>query len=470
MSLEDQEDHGKEVVADLWSGPIEYRVIATKGKGERLDRPELAEIEAMIRTGELDLLVCEDIGRMVRGTEAVRLCGIAVDHGTRVLAPNDCIDTADDDLGGDRHPGVPRPRRPQPPHFEANQAQDDESLPKASAAHRHARSTATSSHRVPRPTTTGTRIPPQSRFMKSGSASLRETLNCSAVADWLNEQGVPTGPYCRRKTWTGAMVRRVTRNTLLTGMPARGRTVKTKHYETGKRIPVKNPKGPKYRECPHLKFWEPREVDELNAALDEKNKGFGHKRVNGRDPRWRVPRRRTRFPAQHAQCWYCGHTYVWGGNGVAKNLMCANSRQCGCWNSFGFEGSLAVGKLVEAITTELYQLEGFDDQFRQLVAQAGQEGGTSISQRWERLNQAVATNALEKENFRAAIAKYGPRPMFDDDLAKIEATERRLGQERRELEKLTNRTLRLPGSIAQLRQEFEQQFEKLTAESPEFGA
>jgi site-specific DNA recombinase len=33
---------------------------------------------------------------VVRGTEAVRLCGIAVDHGTRVLAPNDCIDTAED--------------------------------------------------------------------------------------------------------------------------------------------------------------------------------------------------------------------------------------------------------------------------------------------------------------------------------------------------------------------------------------
>src|SRR5581483_7359717 len=40
-----------------------------------------------------DLLVVEDLGRMVRGWEAVRLCGVAVDHGTRVIAPNDCIDT-----------------------------------------------------------------------------------------------------------------------------------------------------------------------------------------------------------------------------------------------------------------------------------------------------------------------------------------------------------------------------------------
>ena len=47
FSLEDQEDHGKEVVRDLYSEPkpVESRVIATKGKGERLDRPERSKPE-----------------------------------------------------------------------------------------------------------------------------------------------------------------------------------------------------------------------------------------------------------------------------------------------------------------------------------------------------------------------------------------------------------------------------------------
>lgn len=91
-SLEDQTDHNKEVVADLYSGPVEYLIIATKGKGERLDRPELAEIEAVFRRGELDVFVWEDLGRLVRGVEAVRLLGIAVDHGIRVIVPNDNVD------------------------------------------------------------------------------------------------------------------------------------------------------------------------------------------------------------------------------------------------------------------------------------------------------------------------------------------------------------------------------------------
>jgi hypothetical protein len=44
-----------------------------RGKGEALDRPELAEIEAAYRKGELDLFVFEDLGRSVRGADAVRL-------------------------------------------------------------------------------------------------------------------------------------------------------------------------------------------------------------------------------------------------------------------------------------------------------------------------------------------------------------------------------------------------------------
>ena len=41
MSLDDQVDHGKEEVAELYEGPIDYRVITSKGKGENLERPEL---------------------------------------------------------------------------------------------------------------------------------------------------------------------------------------------------------------------------------------------------------------------------------------------------------------------------------------------------------------------------------------------------------------------------------------------
>lgn len=98
VSLEDQVDHGRDVVREHYGDcPTEYHTIATKGKGERLDRAELAELEALLRKRILDVLIAEDLGRIVRGHEAVRLCGIARDHQTRVIAPNDFVDT------GNRH-------------------------------------------------------------------------------------------------------------------------------------------------------------------------------------------------------------------------------------------------------------------------------------------------------------------------------------------------------------------------------
>jgi site-specific DNA recombinase len=36
LSLDHQIDHGKEVIAELYDGPVEFRTIATNGKGEQL--------------------------------------------------------------------------------------------------------------------------------------------------------------------------------------------------------------------------------------------------------------------------------------------------------------------------------------------------------------------------------------------------------------------------------------------------
>lgn len=94
VSLDDQEDHAKQEVADLYDGICDYTVIATKGKAERLDCPELGEVEQHILSAEFDLVMMEDAGRHVRGTAAVELWGKTVNRGTRCIAPNDGCDTA----------------------------------------------------------------------------------------------------------------------------------------------------------------------------------------------------------------------------------------------------------------------------------------------------------------------------------------------------------------------------------------
>jgi site-specific DNA recombinase len=468
ISLNDQIDHAKQVVADYYQGPVDYRIIATKGKGERLDRPELAEIEEFLRTRKFDLFVCEDIGRVIRGAAAVGICGIAVDHGTRVLAPNDCIDT--------------------------NEASWEEDV--ISACRDHVGHNSHTSKRLKQKL--------MNRFEKFGGATareifgytkplgaktygdwlkddaatpiytqwfhrLRENPNCSALATWLNELSIPTGKYARRPTWDGKMVRRVTSNSLLKGMPGRGYRHSVKHNESGRRVSVVNPRGPKFRHFPHLAHLDPALFDSVNAMLTVKNKDFGRKSVNGTDPRWQVPRNRTRFPGQHARCWYCGFHFVWGGNGVTENVMCCRSREWRCWNSVGFNGSLAANKLVDLITAELYQLNGFDEQFRELVRQAKLQGGADPMRCWEKMHRDEESLAREKENLVAAIAAYGPKPMFEERLIALEGTVKRLATEKLELERLRSRKLSLPESVSELRVLFEKEFKKLATCSWEFG-
>jgi hypothetical protein len=166
----------------------------------------------------------EDVGRLVRGSDAVRLFGIAVDHGTRVIAPNDCIDTAEETW--------------------------EEDVMTACRDH-----TSTQTHTSKRITKKRTRflragqitprpiagyIKPEGAkqfadWLKDESATpiiseglkvLRQTLRGSVVADFFNKRGFSTGIGRRGKTkWDGTMALAYYRNPLLKGMPARG----TKH-------------------------------------------------------------------------------------------------------------------------------------------------------------------------------------------------------------------------------------------------
>ncbi len=95
QSLADQADHGRAVIEELYPGPVNYIVVATTGKGERIDRPELDEVRAHLRSGKIDVLFAEDAGRIVRGTAAKDIACLAVDHKVRILIPNDDIDSDD---------------------------------------------------------------------------------------------------------------------------------------------------------------------------------------------------------------------------------------------------------------------------------------------------------------------------------------------------------------------------------------
>jgi site-specific DNA recombinase len=468
VSLEDQEDHGKDEAPIYCDGPTEFITIATKGKGERLDREELVEIERHLRSRRIDLLIVEDLGRLVRGAEAVRLFGIARDKGTRAISPNDRIDTID------------------PQWEEAALA----------ACQGHVSHNAHTSKRIKhkqmnrfkkfggamaRPIA-GYEVPEDAKtyydwilltvfttIIVEGLRLLRQTLNCSAVADYFNRAGFQRGKYAKRKTWVGSDVREFYQNRLLGGFPGRGFKHTVKIHETGRRVSGPNPKGPTYIECPHLAHVDIAELDEVNTLLDKKNTNCGRKGNDDGDPRLHVPRKQTIFPGQHARCWYCGWNYVWGGNGITENLMCSACRDWQCWNSISFDGELATKKIVELITADLQALDGFQEQFAGMVQLARRNGSGDHARQWQQLQEQFRKLAEEQRNLAQSMVALGTRDWMKPKVTELDAQEAALRAEQASLERAREHQLILPDSPGMLSYKMLAEFERLATTSPEFG-
>jgi hypothetical protein len=467
MSLEDQVDHAKEEIAEIFDGDVNFEVVATKGKGERRDRPELKEIEYMLRSYRFDVMVMEDVGRLIRGTEAVDLWGIAVDHGTRCLAPNDCLDSHDENWEQDligacgEHVGHNAHTSKRLKHKLTNRfkkGQGAVALPiagyvKPEGAENY------DDWRIDEAATP---------TIRQALALLRDTLNYSTVADYLNDVGFALGPYTRSEKWDGRMVRRYFANPLLGGKPGRGYRVSVKHHETGVRMSVANTESePILLDYPHLAHVDFDELQEVNALLADSHAAYRRGRPAGVDPLARKPKSKTKFPGQHVHCRHCGRLFLWGGNGVTKNLMCGGPRDWQCWNTIAINGERTTTRVMELITSQLYALDGFDQWMREQIEASGDDG--QIAQQEHELQQQVQKIDRQVANVTDAIAETGLTDSLRAKLNDLKAQRAKASHELRNLQLNKHQAPQLPHSSTELRQTLNAEFERLGAQSYAFG-
>jgi len=465
LSLEDQAEHAKEDIAALYDGPCDFHIISTVEKGERLDRKELGEVADRLRSVIDDVVFMEDVGRLIRGTAAVELWGIAVDNGIRCIAPNDGCDTAEttweedlisackDHVSHCAHTSR-RIKYKQMIRFKRNGGAIP--LPvygyiKPEGAKYYSELLKDESARV---------------YLEKGLEILRRTQNWTAVADYFNSSDVPTGPYCKNKKWDGAMVKRYYHNPLLKGMPQRGAHHSVKQNSTGRRISVPNPDGPTFRDEPHLAFFTPEELDAIIDEMDNKNKNRG--RVIQAGGVKKGSKKRSRFPGQRATCWYCGRTMVWGGNGVTDSMMCNGSRHYQCWNSFGIPADLAAQQIVDAITNELENVEGFDEQLAEMV-QLMSSAIFDAKNELRSIESEESQLQRDQENLKKRLLELGQHEIIIDMIGELEQRENELERRRIRLQYRNRQRPQLPESGKQLREMFRESFHHLALDSFECG-
>ncbi|WP_417389502.1 hypothetical protein [Gimesia sp.] len=465
ISLEDQADHAKQDIKELYDGPCEFDIISAVAKGERLDRDELEVVAEKIRTDQYDVLFMEDVGRLVRGTAAVEIWGMAVDRNMRCIAPNDGCDSVEptweedliaackDHVSHCAHTSR-RIKQKQMTRFKRNGG----AIPLPVYGYNKPEGAKFYSELKKDETATP--------YLKQGLKILKRTRNWTAVADYFNTNSVPTGPYCRKDKWDGVMIKRLYHNPILKGKPQRGARYSVKQNSTGRRITKVNPDGPNYREEPHLAHFEPHELDPVLQEVDETHKKLGRRISSG----IRTPgsRKRSRFPGQCATCYYCGRQMVWSGNGLRDNLMCNGARKYKCWNSFSFNGPCATEKIVNVITSELAALDGFQKQFLELIKMINSNLNDDQDVQ-RRLRSDELRLQQERERLKASIRELGERDLLKEMLDELEEQEVEL--ERRQIRFLHHSQNRpqLPDSVEELRERFHMSFHELAVSSFECG-
>ncbi|WP_437193622.1 recombinase family protein [Planctomicrobium sp. SH527] len=467
-SLTDQEALYHTWLRQNVSEPYDLHVISGQGSGESLNRAEYTQLVEQISTGEFDLVLCEDLGRICRRVHAHLLCEEAGDFGTRVIALNDHVDTGVDGWQNNSFFAVMR-------HEAYNR--DTAKRIRRSLRNRFTQGgvvqTLPYGYIKPHSRATDeecTKDPTAVKVYEEWFRRLEEGQSFAEIADWLNQSGIPTGPACWRKSkWDGSLVGTVTRNPLLKGIRQRNRRKSIRKNSSGIRATTKaEPEELLQRSCPHLAFIEAERYDRVIRMLTEKNQYCHRKGVNGRDPRANVPRKRTRWPGQHLTCGLCGRVLIFGGNGSKDYLACHGSQEHLCWNVVSCHFAVAARSIAAAVLSEI---ENWPDYDGELVARIQQETTNlqaAKDQSLKDLKQREIKLARDEENLRRALREYGPSPLLQSEMTQLEREKKALRVEQDQVERQHLPKVELP-QLEELRTLARVQFQKLALESEEFG-
>ena len=465
-SLDDQRALIERYVHDHYDGPIEFKLISSRGSGETLDRSEIREAESLVESGQLDLVIAEDLARIFRRIHAMVFIETCEDFGARVIAINDNVDSG----------------------------QSDWRLGAFFATFRHEQYNADTGKRIRRSLRNrfqqgGVFQYPIYGYVKPEGATtddeiqkdldaepiydhwfqmLEDGASFAEVADWLNARDVPTGPYCREPSWNGTMVGRITRNPILKGLRVRNAKVARRVNATGRRRSVAAPPEERLeRWCPHLAFIEPDRFDRVVALVNARNAHY-RRGKNGADPCANRPRRRTRWPGQHIYCGICGRLLRYGGHGQSDHLLCHGAYEYRCWNAVTVDGPLAARKMADAILAAIERLPGFEDELVERVNHELTADQNGRAARLRAVDQRLASTRREQENIVRAIRDVGASPTLSAEVQRIDAQLASLSSERSRLEAMPETPAALP-PVSEIRALAAESIRELALDSPEFS-
>ena len=466
-SLEDQEAYYREWLDRTYGcDNYELRVIASRGSGQILDHAEFLELCDLVATGSYDLVIAEDLSRIIRRLQAVIFCEEAEAIGTRVVGIGDPVDTANE---GWEYAAVFSSLK--------NRAFCKDT---ARRIRRTLRNRFTNGGIVmctqygyikPGPGVSDGEVqkdPEAETVYEKWISMLENGATYAEVVRWLNSENVPTGQYCSAQQWDGAMVKRLTYNPIFKGERYRNKK-KVRRKQNGRPECIDAPPGELLiRQVPHLAFIEPGRWDRLIRQLDERNKKFQRTAERKNDPRAGIPKRETRWPGQHLRCGVCGRLYVHGGHGRKERMMCNGAREYSCWNSMTVDAAEVANAVAGDIRDLVRSLPSFDEDWA--AEYEAQRLGMQQAQNAElkRVKADLAKDEKSLANLISALAELGSSPSVVEKIRSGEAKVQLLRDRVYQLEQASSESVVLP-SLEEIIAVADKSFENIAVADQGFG-
>lgn len=322
----------------VYADRTEIRRLSTRGSGWDPTLETIIQAGELIATGDWDLVIVGELREACRNPKLLwQLVQDCLDSDTRFISIADVIDTADDNWEMMMHAAcfrhgmaVPETRRRVKRVATTSFALGGMVLKIKFGYRKLTREEADSGQFGPK----GLRIMKLSEWthaLHQMRKMVLKRLSYEQVCDWLEDEGVPPGPYVTSGKWSGYLVKNLLKDRILSGRRQFRKEVSKFIYGTGAHEARANPK-PELQEWPELAHFTVEEHDELLKVMDEIAKGARDRQKVGRESTlYKVPRARSLSPGQMVRCGICGGLmYRYG-----ENLKCQNALGRGpaeCWN------------------------------------------------------------------------------------------------------------------------------------------
>jgi DNA invertase Pin-like site-specific DNA recombinase len=427
-SLKDQQALYEDWLRAHTDIPYDLEVIAGKGSGENLERAEYLLALEMVESGQVDIVITEDVGRIARRIHAHMFAEVCEDVGTRLIAINDHLDTFRDDwrlcsfFAVMRHETYNRDTAARIRRSQRNRFQQGGLFQFPTYGYIKPPGAKSDADVV--------KDPAADPILREWFRRLEDGAGFAEIGDWLNGQGVKPGPYSRSGRWDGNMVGRVTRHTILKGLRQHNNKVSRRINKTGRRHCVKAPPEERQeRVCPHLAFFDANYYDRVLRIVNARNAHCRRRGADGRDSRLGMPRKRTTWPGQHIRCGICGRLYYWYGSTELRHMKCSGAQAYKCWSAVEVNGDFIGQRLAQAILAEIMALPDFDAVLLEKLREHWEGGRAEAAARRHDVRQRRTAVEQKIARVTTAIADIGGSQSLQEKLRELETERQSLDEE-----------------------------------------